>query len=127
MMRMRERDVDNMQDRKIDCFAIDASKAKEAIQKLINYFYASLKNALRKSLDSDLTDLNKFVDDSLGALSSKAGNIDEMQDAMQKSLEVHKKQIEFSKLKRTIDDKARMLKDKKGEVPEKDLMSTLQK
>ena len=79
---------------------------------------AALRDALRKSAQNDIEDLEKFVEESLEALSIMPQTVDDIAKATQKCALIAEQSSEKKDLKYSMEEKCRLVKMQRGDAPD---------
>ena len=113
--RRREMDKLNLEE-KVDCITINCEGVKSSAEDLLKQFTDALSNSLRKSAQADIEELDKFVKESLDALSSMPQTLEEIALSTERWQAVNELCSEKRETKFKVEEKGRLLKMHKGET-----------
>lgn len=113
--RRRELDKLNLEE-KVDCITINCEGVKSSAEDLLKQFTDALSNSLRKSAQADIEELDKFVKESLDALSSMPQTVEEIALSTERWQAVNESCSEKRETKFKVEEKGRLLKMHKGET-----------
>ncbi|XP_022103094.1 cytoplasmic dynein 2 heavy chain 1-like isoform X1 [Acanthaster planci] len=114
-LKARGRDSEKLPSQiKVDCITVSAAPVKTTIDSLIQRLFDALLSSLRYSITEHINEIDRFLKDSMEALSTRPQTVEEIGKANAKHAELQAKKPEIKPLFEKVEGKNKLLRTVSG-------------